>query len=629
MKNKKIAIKSLLILVVFLLIAGLLAGYLIWHNNYRGRIYPGVKLGTMDLSGKSTDEALEILNKETDALTKSGLTFQYGNKKITIDSAISSFDTDLSYPSLIFDNEKTIKEAFSLGRPENFWNYFIFRFKAKERKTIKPSYTLDTQKIQNLLEENFKELSVPPANSFFSVSGKTGQLQTNPEKIGKAINYDLVFSNIKNSLDRLDNPPIMIVTHSKYPEVKESDLATVEGDAKRIIASGELKLTFTDSNSSSTEIKTWTIRPEKLLSWLSVEKSRDNKLSLSLDKEKISQYLDLTVSPQINLEAVRPKFEISNGKVVSWQTGISGRQVDIEASIDKIISGFLSDQKEIPISVKELATEEIIGDKPLDIKEIIGTGQSNFSGSSANRRKNIQVGANAVHGTLLAPGEEFSLVKVLGDVSANTGYLPELVIKGNKTIPEYGGGLCQIGTTVFRAALASGLPITARRNHSYRVSYYEPAGMDAAIYIPQPDVRFINDTASYVLIQARIIKNDIYFDFWGTKDGRIATTTKPIIYNIVKPESTKYIETAELSAGEKKCTEKAHNGADAYFDYTVIYPEGATTTPIQKRRFSSHYIPWQEVCLIGMSAASSTASTTVSSIVSPTSTPPISTSTRP
>ena len=193
------------------------------------------------------------------------------------------------------------------------------------------------------------------------------------------------------------------------------------------------------------------------------------------------------------------------------------------------------------------------------------------------------------------------------EVNEKTGYFQELVIKGNKTIPEYGGGLCQIGTTLFRAALASGLPITSRQNHSYRVVYYEPAGTDAAVYIPNPDVRFINNTNNYILIQVRIQKNLIYFDFWGTKDGRIASTTTPVVYNIVKPTPTKTIETTDLAPGVKKCTEHAHNGADAYFDYTVTYADNSTNTPIQKR-FKSHYIPWQEVCLIG--AATSTASTT-------------------
>jgi len=253
-------------------------------------------------------------------------------------------------------------------------------------------------------------------------------------------------------------------------------------------------------------------------------------------------------------------------------------------------------------------------DKCRGIKEIIGTGHSNFAGSPKNRRHNIAVGAAAVNGLLLKPGEEFSLVKTLGEVEARTGYLPELVIKENKTIPEYGGGLCQVGTTVFRAALNSGLPITARRNHSYRVAYYEPAGMDAAVYIPNPDVRFLNDTGSYVLIQARIEGNDFYFDFWGLKDTRKITVSKPVVYNIVRPASTKIVETTDLAPGQKKCTEKAHNGADAYFDYTVVYNPGTADEKIEEKRFSSHYVPWQEVCLIGVTKLSSAivSSTTIS-----------------
>jgi vancomycin resistance protein YoaR len=174
--------------------------------------------------------------------------------------------------------------------------------------------------------------------------------------------------------------------------------------------------------------------------------------------------------------------------------------------------------------------------------------------------------------------------------------LPELVIKGNRTIPEYGGGLCQIGTTVFRATLASGLPVTARRNHSYRVVYYEPAGTDATIYDPAPDYKFVNDTGGTVLIQTRIEGDDLIFEFWGKPDGRIANQTKPRIFNITPPPPTKIIETEDLPVGEKKCTEKPHSGADTEFTYTVTYPNGE----VKQEVFKSHYIPWQEVCLIGV-----------------------------
>jgi vancomycin resistance protein YoaR len=201
---------------------------------------------------------------------------------------------------------------------------------------------------------------------------------------------------------------------------------------------------------------------------------------------------------------------------------------------------------------------------------------------------------------LIKPGEEFSLIKALGKIDGTTGYLQELVIKENKTTPEYGGGLCQIGTTLFRAVVNSGLPVTMRRNHSYRVAYYEPAGTDATIYDPLPDFRFMNDTGKALLLQTKISGDKAVFTFWGTRDGRTVSSTKPVIYNIVKPGPTKLVETTDLKPGEKKCTEKAHNGADAYFDYQVIYPSGEE----KKVRFSSHYVPWREVCLVGVVATS-------------------------
>jgi len=144
--------------------------------------------------------------------------------------------------------------------------------------------------------------------------------------------------------------------------------------------------------------------------------------------------------------------------------------------------------------------------------------------------------------------------------------------------------------------LDSGLPILERQNHSYRVSYYEPAGTDATIYNPKPDFRFINDTGNHILIQTYINGDELIFEFWGTKDGRKVVQTKPVIYNITSPPPTKYIETADLPPEKIKCTERAHNGASTSFDYTVTYPNNE----VKETVFDSHYRPWQEVCLVGV-----------------------------
>ncbi len=165
----------------------------------------------------------------------------------------------------------------------------------------------------------------------------------------------------------------------------------------------------------------------------------------------------------------------------------------------------------------------------LEISEQIGHGESNFAGSPKNRIFNINIATDKFNGILLGPGEEFSFVTILGPVEKETGYKEELVIRDNKTIPEYGGGVCQVSTTVFRAALNAGLKITERQNHSYPVEYYSPQGTDATIYLPKPDLRFINNTPNYILFQSSIEGNKLVFDFFGESDGRKVEMEGPTV----------------------------------------------------------------------------------------------------
>ena len=151
---------------------------------------------------------------------------------------------------------------------------------------------------------------------------------------------------------------------------------------------------------------------------------------------------------------------------------------------------------------------------------------------------------------------------------------------------------------MFRLALDAGVPILERRNHSYRVSYYEPpVGMDATIYDPKPDFRIRNDYASALLLQARVEGNNLIFDFYGTKDSRVASTTTPKLFNVTKPPATKYIKTTDLKPGQKKLLEHAHNGGSASFTYSVT-KDGKT----ERQTFNSVCKAWQEVWLVGATA---------------------------
>jgi len=251
----------------------------------------------------------------------------------------------------------------------------------------------------------------------------------------------------------------------------------------------------------------------------------------SLNEKAIRSYLE-DLARKVNRDPEDAKFKIENERVVAFSEAKNGMALDVEKSTAKISEAIqkneLNDSMELPFETKKPAIEHSDADK-LGIKSLIGKGTSDFKGSSKNRIYNIKVATQRFNGTLIKPGEEFSFVKILGEVDEEHGYLPELVIKHNRTEPEFGGGVCQVSTTAFRAAIYSGLKITARRNHAYPVSYYNPQGMDATVYVPNPDLRFINNTPGHILIQTKIEGTKLEFDFYGTEDGRKVIVEGPRI----------------------------------------------------------------------------------------------------
>lgn len=253
--------------------------------------------------------------------------------------------------------------------------------------------------------------------------------------------------------------------------------------------------------------------------------------NLSLNDGALENYLE-KIKGETRVAPQDAKLSFSEGRASAFAVSRDGYEIASDESFKTLADGLKNDPyaKDIALATKTLKPDVSSSDvAQYGIRELIGSGTSNFRGSPKNRIHNIGVGASRFNGVLVKPGEEFSFIKTLGPVDKSTGYLPELVIKVDKTIPEYGGGMCQVSTTCFRAALNSGLKITARTNHAYPVQYYAPQGTDATVYIPNPDLKFVNDTPGYVLIQTRIEGTQLTFDFYGTSDGRETRLVGPTV----------------------------------------------------------------------------------------------------
>ncbi len=317
--------------------------------------------------------------------------------------------------------------------------------------------------------------------------------------------------------------------------------------------------------------------------------------------EKIAQRIDFPAEDAL--------FTFSNKRVITFKTSKNGRRLDINKTKDVFYNYIISLNKKfefpqtlaiaLPIeTVYPKVTTEKAND--LGISELIGHGSSTFYHSIENRIFNIGLAASRLNGILIPSGAIFSFNEALGDVSGLTGYKQAYVIKEGKTILGDGGGVCQVSTTLFRAALNAGLEIIERWPHSYRVGYYEqdePPGLDATIYAPTNDLKVKNNTGHYVLIQvlADLDNYSLVFNLYGKSDGRKVLLTKPVVWDQIAPPPDLFQDDPTLPKGEAKQVDFSAWGAKSSFDYRVSKNDQV----LFEKTFFSNYRPWQAIYLRG------------------------------
>ncbi|MDP3998028.1 MAG: VanW family protein [bacterium] len=331
------------------------------------------------------------------------------------------------------------------------------------------------------------------------------------------------------------------------------------------------------------------------------------KPSFSYNKEKLNGML-AEIRSSVDRPAKDALFDFKEGRVVNFQDSQDGRELEGDKVSNLIILAFSTlDPKETELNL-DLPVKPLLAKVRTDqtnnlgIKEKLAEGESFFFDSIPSRIHNIALAASRINGVVVPPGETFSFAEKVGTISAQFGYKQAYVIKDKKTILEDGGGVCQVSTTLFRAALNAGLPIIERKAHYYRVGFYEqggyPPGIDATVYPPSPDFKFQNDTANYILIQTSFDKEKkrLAFTLYGTSDGRKAEVGKPIIHSQSAPPEPVYIDDPSLPVGVVQQTDKPHFGAKVSFVRKVWWANGQLK---EENKFISNYSAWPAFYLRG------------------------------
>lgn len=607
-----INVRRLAVLAAVLFLIGYVASF---EYRYSDKFLPGVSIAGVPVGGKAYDEVLKYFSDKADAISGNGLELvlasKSGDRKIKVPAESSGLtaDTVVEYFSL-GDWKGSINDAYDFGR-SGFWRGAAEQFSLLllKRNFNFPSATRESAILSLLSRESKRVLKSGQPASFTFESGSVGIAK---EVSGEKIDLKKAVEKINSNLAVFSGEPMRVEADYEVPVTTAERLEGFSDFAGKLAKSTNLIFYYNGYR--------WRISGGRLITWLVLRGEKD----IGVDVGKLEDFLAKTVAPVINDPPQNSRFEMRYGKLVEIVTGKSGNVVDIKKTaerVDQIVLGaqrsfaggrnlllalasassqidadFKGGNIEIPIEV--VRAEPKLSQKTIDeydIRDLVGSSITSFKGSSADRRKNIEIGVSKLNGLLIAPGEEFSAVKSIGEVTEEEGFVKEYVIKENRSIKELGGGLCQIATTLFRLALNSGLPITERVNHRYVVGYYGP-GLDATIYGPEPDLRFVNDTNNYLLLQGRVEGDQVIFEFYGQKDYRKVEISEPVLSDELPALDTKYISTSDLKLGEFQCGDHPRKGITADVTYKVSYFDGK----IKEQNFHSVYQPWSTVCLIGI-----------------------------
>jgi vancomycin resistance protein YoaR len=238
------------------------------------------------------------------------------------------------------------------------------------------------------------------------------------------------------------------------------------------------------------------------------------------------------------------------------------------------------------VTQPDLTTKEA---KALGVKEVMSSFTTTFNSGDVPRVHNISLIAAAVHGSLVRPGQVFSMNAATGQRTAAKGYRTAHVIQNGEIVDGLGGGVCQAGTTMFNTAFFAGLPVTERRNHSLHISHY-PMGRDATLDWPGTDLKFRNDSRYGIFITSRATASALTFTFWSTSRGYKVTSSTSAASNFRAPP-TRFEDDPTLPKGEEVVEEAGSSG----FDVTVSRTVTKGGAVVRRDSFVSNYSPWVRV----------------------------------
>ncbi len=550
---------------------------------YIDRIYPGTTVLGQDLAGLTAAEAVTRIQQRAQPSLDALVTFHLDDRQWVASAAELGVAVDwdqLSARVYGHGREDASARAASLAP----WS---------DSATIPLPVSLDHATLNQYLAQLDGEISVEPVNA--TLDGTGPSITIIPDEAGRYVDLGKARGIVVSAAGTLVPEDVEVPLVALTAEITSAQLAATKDKVVRLT---------TDPVIVKSGGKTWTITPKDLTQGLVMP---DDVLTDDpwLDPWWIGQVVD----PIVN-ELLKPAVDARlawDGGLYATTKSAKGQMVERDALIGQVIAVGDSDQREVKVDTK--VVEPRIDDQKLDalgIKELIVAGDSSFAGSSEARTTNVGVAANWVSQTAIAPGDVFSFNDSVGPITLDRGYVSGKIIKGDWFADDIGGGVCQVSTTVYRAALYAGLPFIEWNPHSARVLFYEldgwPIGVDSAIYqIDEAegwplDLKFTNTTDSWLLLQMVNTGASIVAQLYGSPTGLVVEIPEPRVGDPIPAPPPQTRTNDELAPGERREIQKSQSGVDVELDRTVTDADG---TVLLSSTFKSFYAPLPQITEVG------------------------------
>ncbi len=567
--------------LVFLVTIGLILAYEAWCA---GRIYPGVRVWGISVGGMRPADAARHL-QECLALPSIQL--------VGPERSWNPPPTDIGLRVVA---EATAQAAFRVGRgPEDGPITHLLLLLGGH--SIAPILSYDEAAARLYLQALAKELDIPPVDAALTFQGLTPVASA--ARPGRAVDVEATLAALRQALQDPNGAHVALAVREVLPQVAEAETARLLAEK---LLSAPLTILLPDPRQG--DPGPWSLAPEELVGMLATT-VRDGQVVVTLDREALRAYLeDLAPSLAIDPVDARFHFDERTGQLIPIAPSSPGRALDVEASVESILAAVEVGQHTAPLVLRVVPPRysENVTAEELGIRDLVAVGDSYFIGSPSGRDHNIRLAARKFDGLVIAPGETFSFNQYLGEVSAEAGYDEAYVTMGEVLAIEVGGGICQVSTTAFRAALKGGYPITERWAHYHRVGYYElrghGPGLDATVYAPSVDLKFVNDRPTALLIETEVEEaaHRLIFRFYSTDDGRRVEIRGPVITDETEPGPPIYQLDEKLAPGTVVEWQTAQKGLTAKVERWVYDRNGNL---LYHNVFVSKYAPRRAVYRYG------------------------------